>query len=114
MFQKQVYRHNFHAVVGESWVDTKLGTACAAGNAEHLWNGRAGDIRIQNSGGKSTALHHNCQGSGDHRFANAAFTADNTDYLFNMAEVVFRFEQALRFGTGALAVTGSTVAGAAG
>lgn len=86
----------------------------AAGNAEHLWNGRAGDIRIQNSGGKPRRCIITAREAVTIDLPTPAFTADNTDYLFNMAEVVFRFEQALRFGTGAFAVTGSTVAGAAG
>ena len=103
VFQQQVNRHDLGALRGQARVDAQLGSLCASSDPKHLRDRWTGDVRIQNGGRKSSALHHNCQRRGDHRLANAAFAADDTDDLFNLTQVVCRLQQALWLGAGTLA-----------
>ena len=53
-------------------------------DAEYFRNGRSGNIRVQNGGTKTSALHGNGHQGSDEGFTHAALSADHADHLFNM------------------------------
>ena len=60
-------------------------------NTKHLLNGRAGNICIQDADFISFFGQFYCKAAGHKGFSNTAFSADHTDYLFNIAETILLF-----------------------
>ena len=81
-WKKKVDGHNLDSVCCLHRIDAVvicLGSAC---EAVHLWNGRSGDVSIQNTYFVSFGCHCICKGTCNEGFSYAALTADNTDHMF--------------------------------
>jgi hypothetical protein len=70
--------------------------------AKCLGNGGTCDIRVEDSCFKTAAVEFNCGKASYKRLTNAAFTADNTDKLVNLAVLIYRCESRLLLLTSAV------------
>ena len=81
-WKKKVDGHNLDSVCCLHRIDAVvicLGSAC---EAVHLWNGRSGDVSIQNTYFVSFGCHCICKGTCNEGFSYAALTTDNADHMF--------------------------------
>lgn len=53
-----------------------------------LGNAGTGNIGIEDSGVVALPLHTDCQQTGNQRFADAAFAADNANDLFDLTDLI--------------------------
>ena len=83
LFQKQVDGHDPNIVVRSLRENTKLVARGFFMNAEHFWDGRSRDIRIQHTHLVAQPTHRHREHRSDQRFADATFSADHTDDLLD-------------------------------
>ena len=106
IFQEDIHGHDFDAAFGDDRIDTGFTARSPVGDTEYFRDGRAGDIGIEDSCLKATAVHLDGHEGRDQGFTDAAFATDDGDDVFDMGAFVGLCQQALWFRT-AFAVAGA-------
>ena len=102
IIQQKINRHHLNALFGFAGQNPHLCAIRLFCHTKCLGDGRACDIRIQNSCFFAPSVCQNRHSRGYHGFPNAAFPADNSNHLFDFAVFIGGYQKIRRFSAAAV------------
>ena len=98
MLQQEIDRHHLGAELALPGEDAQLAALGPSVDGEHLGDGGAGDVRVQDGGGVAPPLHQGGQHGGHQGFADASLSADYRNDLADIAVGIGGGQHAFRRG----------------